>query len=215
MPTEKHLHVSVATASVIIASQSNPYRILVGYSRKHAKPVIPGGKIEKEDMTGDLQEAGIICVLRETEEEIGTSLQNPRYIGEAVDAKRDVRTVPYSKIKTAIIVPALPENTPETAQIRASYGCPDFIYTGSIDESSLIPTEELSGLRFIDSRSLQVGDLSAGHDVVVLLYRQMLDEGQSLLPTDSMRDFEYDRQQLISMRRGSGPSANKHDALKK
>jgi ADP-ribose pyrophosphatase YjhB (NUDIX family) len=199
-------NVSVATASVIIAHPENPYLVMVGSSKKHPKPVIPGGKIELCEGPANSATA-LVCIERETEEEVGVKLVNPRLIGVATDPTRDVRVVPFSKIKTAVTEPLLPQTTPDDRHIRASYGCPDYIFVGTANAAT--DSDELKGVHYIDIRTLSIGDLSAGHDVVVLLYRQMLDDGADRLPVGSMENFQEDRARLASLKRvgGIGPSA--------
>ena len=80
--------VMVTTASVIVASTDDPYRVLIADSAKHPRPVIPGGKVEVGDDQSDSATPGLSCILRETLEEIGTPLLNPRYKGRgASDAE--------------------------------------------------------------------------------------------------------------------------------
>lgn len=149
------------------------------------------------DTDDNLGDAGLRCILRETEEEIDTTLNDPKLIGIARDPSRDVRTVPFSKVKLSQTFPALPKDTSDDEQIQASYGCPDYIYTGFVDESALGDTEELSGVRFIDIRNLEPNGLSAGHDVVVLSYREMLDSGSDYIPEGRLVDFNEDRQRFL------------------
>lgn len=207
--TEEIKHeVTVATASAIIVSKNDPYMVLVAMSEKHPCPVIPGGKIEvKEIRNGVLDnEAALECCTREVMEEIGTKLINRRLIGVATDPNRDVRIVPFSKVKTALITPALPAETPNDVKVRARYGCPDYIYVGAVNEDKVKDTAELTKPFFMDIRKLKPNDLSAGHDVIVLWYREMLDRGWDALPKTAMRNFEQERQQFSSESREPGPA---------
>lgn len=90
--------VTVSTASAIVTSTNDPYRILVAYSEKHPKPVIPGGKVETEDLASDAESPGLTCVLREVKEEIGTDLLNATYVGKAQDPDRDIRAREESRV---------------------------------------------------------------------------------------------------------------------
>lgn len=192
----ENLKVRVATASVIIVSKDDPYRILVADSEKHPKPVIPGGKIDRVDVEENdscLSDAGQRCIVREADEETGLNLEHPKLIGKAEDSTRDIRVVPYSKVKESVIDPILPDNTPYNTKITASYGCPDFIYTDTVNETDLSDTEELSGMRFIDIRTLKPGELSAGHDVVVLSYREMLNNSWDKMHQSRLNNFAQDR----------------------
>jgi 8-oxo-dGTP pyrophosphatase MutT (NUDIX family) len=184
--------VIVSTASAIIRSSTDPYKILVATSAKHSKPVIPGGKVEREDIHSDGRTPGSSCVRREVLEEIGVDLANLEYIGKAVDPERDIRLVPPSKLATTLVHPPLPADLPSDATIKAHYGCPDYIFVGTVDENSVAESEELKNLRFINIREIGLGDLSAGHDIIVLWYRRMLDNGETQLPTHALRRFDED-----------------------
>ncbi len=181
--------VTVCTATAIVTSKYDPYRILVATSAKHKFPVLPGGKMETADLVADGDNPGLSCVLREIKEEIGTDLLNPKYIGKATDPDRDIRLVPPSKLTAAVVVPTLPSNLPDDGKVKAHYGCPDHLFVGQVDETALTTTEELRNLKFIDIRTLGLGDLSAGHDVVVLAYRDMLDRGGFSLPETALKNF--------------------------
>jgi 8-oxo-dGTP pyrophosphatase MutT (NUDIX family) len=200
--------VTVATATAIVASKTDPYRILVADSAKHPKPVMPGGKMEQQDAANGLEQAGLLCITRELEEEIGTLPENIRYVGMATDPARDVRVVPCSKLENCVTSPALPQGISPDAKIRASYGTPDYIYAATVDETAIRPTEELSAPRFIDIRTLKPGDLSAGHDVVALTYRKMLDQKQEKFPDGSLRDFARDRNEFQAVTPKSGGLKN-------
>lgn len=189
--------VTVSTATAIVCSADDPYRVLVAKSAKHPFPVLPGGKLEAIDLTGASEEqAALCCVLREVTEELGTELLDARAIGKASDPDRDIRLVPVSKLSGAVVSPALDESLDASATVKAHYGCPDYIFVGYVDESAIRATEELDDQHFVDIRTLGPGDLSAGHDVVVLAYRAMLDRGESALPKDALRDFASERERL-------------------
>jgi ADP-ribose pyrophosphatase YjhB (NUDIX family) len=187
--------VTVSTASAIVVSKHDPYLILVADSEKHPRPVIPGGKVEHVDCAHDAATPGLRCILREVKQEIGAELRNPRYLGKATDPDRDIRLVPAKKVMEAVVVPALPSGVSEDATVRAHYGCPDYIFVGEVDEATLSrDTEELKGVRFIDIRTLHPGDLSAGHDVIVLTYRDMLDAGETQFPDEALKFFNVERE---------------------
>jgi ADP-ribose pyrophosphatase YjhB (NUDIX family) len=182
--------VTVSTASAIVRSKDDPYRVLVADSEKHPKPVIPGGKVP-----------GLSCVLREVKEEVGTELLNPTYLGKAQDPDRDIRLVPAKKVSSAVVEPELPNGVAADAMVKAHYGCPDYIFVGEVDEAALTDTEELKGRRFIDIRKIGPGDLSAGHDVILLTYRRMLDEGATSFPEESLRCFSLERDTFSESRK--------------
>jgi 8-oxo-dGTP pyrophosphatase MutT (NUDIX family) len=147
----------VSDASAIVISKDDACRVLVVDSEKHPKPVIPGGKVETEDLASDAGSRGLSCVLREVKEEIGTDLLNPTYLGEAQDPDRDIRLVPAKKVASAVVEPALPAGISADATVRAHYGRPDYIFVGQVDEAALTDTEELKGRRFTEGISLDRG----------------------------------------------------------
>ena len=190
--------VTVSAASAIVASKEDPYRVLVADSAKHPRPVLPGGKVEAKDLQADGGSPGLTCVLREVLEEIGTSLLTPRYVGKATDPDRDIRLVPPSKLAGAVVTPPLPENLPSQGKVKAHYGCPDYLFVGQVDEKALTATEELKGLRFVDIRTLGPGDVSAGHDVIVLTYRKMLEHGATQMEAGALRNFAVERDRFVA-----------------
>ena len=194
--------VRVSTASAIVTHPDNPYLVLVARSAKHPNPIIPGGKIERDDPAGLVNAPGHACVMREVKEEIDTELLNPRYIGQANDPESDVRIVAPMKLATSVTEPALSTIdrggvADDVPCIRARYGAPDYIYVGTVAPKAIAETEELSGLKFIDIRKLNPGELSAGHDVIVLKYRDMLDSGATHLDERALTNFQATRLGMI------------------
>ena len=224
--------VTVSTASVIITHPENPYRILVAHNAKHNKPVIIGGKVEvagygllesvvdPDSILSEDERLALATAYQEAWEEAvaddkkakdvtgilsqmqGMWTQAPRYIGKANDPNRDVRTVPFKKVKAALIEPPRgnfdPENklTDDTL-VTARYGTPDSIYIGTMNPDLLGSTEEMGDFHYIDIRELSLGGLGAGHDVIVLRYREMLEKGDTTIPDSSMVDFDQARKELI------------------
>jgi 8-oxo-dGTP pyrophosphatase MutT (NUDIX family) len=182
----------VATASAILCSLFDPYLVLVADSAKHPRPVIPGGKMDETDRENG-EPSPVACLRRETFEEVDTEVLNPRLIGRATDPERDVRFVPPAKLRGVMVSNPLPEDLSETSVVKAHYGTPDYIFVGQVDPSKVHETEELKNPRFIDIRTLKPGDLSAGHDVIVLWYRRMLESGASSLPQGALADFAAER----------------------
>lgn len=185
--------VAVSTATAIIALRSDPYMVLVADSEKHPKPILPGGKMELSDVVGKGVHPGLNCIEREVPQEIKTPIIGARLIGVALDPERDVRYVPVENLAAAVVSPQLSTDYPEGSLVKASYGCPDYIFTGVIDETQVEESSELKGSRFIDIRNLQTGDLSAGHDVIVLWYRRMLDDGLHKIPEEALQRFRFER----------------------
>ena len=184
--------VSVSTSSAIIYSQEDPYRVLVADSKYHKFPIIPGGKQDVADCGQD-RDPALVCVLREVWEEIKAELQSPKLIGYVTDPNRDIRIVPASVLKGSLTSSSI-EDLPDDGLVRTHYGVPDAVHIGYIDESAMENTDELKGLRFVDIRTLAPGDLSAGHDVMVMWYRRMLDEKWTELPSEALKDFALESQ---------------------
>lgn len=113
-----------------------------------------------------------------------------------MDPNRDIRFVPPSKIAEAVVSPPLPAGLQPTDLVKAHYGCPDHLFVGRIDESKITPTDELKNPRFIDVRLIGPSSLSAGHDVIAMWYRHLLDNGLSLLPAGALTNFAADRELL-------------------
>ena len=190
--TDFAAEVNVSTASAIIFSPDNPYLVLIGNSTKHTKPVLPGGRIETTDAKLDVNNPGLSCLNREIKEELGTELLNPKYIGKASDPNRDIRFVSYDKLINVVTDPPLQDmnlKLPDKVLVKARYGNPDFIYTGTVDTNSIKETEELFNHRFIDTKKLKIGSLSVGHDIILLHYRKMLIDNRNSLAKDSLHDF--------------------------
>ncbi len=188
----------IGTATAIIPHRDDPFRILVGQGGKHDRPVLPGGKIEKLDFLGcdNLLAAARACLVREIREEITAPVLSTLPLGQAEDPLRDVRIVPYHKIRNAFCAPALPKMD-EGAPITAAYGCPDVLFLVTIDESGIKPTEELPELFFLDTRTLRPDDLACGHDIVALLYREMIENKQAALPHEALKDFARTRKNFL------------------
>lgn len=194
--------VNVGTATVIPASALNPNLVLVGRSKKHQdKLVLPGGKVEiRLDGTIEDEEE---CALRELEEETGLVFTDVQKIGKAIDPQRDVRVVPFGKISSALIEPPLSELIVHHAfnpegNIEAHYGTPDTLFLGYYQ--GYIPTDE--DLELKDRFEFNIYDLKpdlfgAGHDVIILWYRWLLQTGAEALPADALINFDDDRRNLM------------------
>jgi len=191
--------VKVRTASIVAANRLNPHLILVGRSKKHENRfVLPGGKVEF-NLDGTVED-DCECAKRELEEETGLSINDVEWIGKATDHNRDVRTVPYSKIFKAYTEPSLTAlGLDPDVLIEAHYGVPDAIYLGYYD---LYEVED-ENLELTERVEFNVYDVKpdlfgAGHDVIVLWYRWLLQTGAQALPSDALRDFSADRRSLMT-----------------
>lgn len=182
--------VSVSTSTAIIHSVNDPYRVLVSESLKHPKPVLQGGKVEEIDRS--TQDPFLACIYREVPEEIGTELKSVRKVGVATDTHRDIRLVRASKLRGVSLSSDIC-GLDDSDMVRASYGSPDSIYVGSVSEPDIISTSELQRSWMIDVRDVQVGDLSVGHDILLILYREMCDRGEEILDARCLADFELVR----------------------
>lgn len=176
--------VCVATATAIIVDPNDRYSVLIADSAKHVRPVLPGGKVEISDGADGGAAAAYRCIVREAEEELGVKLLNIRQIGCLSAVSRDIRVVPASTLTGAVCSLPLNHTLQPESLVRAHYGSPDFIFVG--EAHSFRSTSELSNPRYIDVRTIDEGALSAGHDLILMLYRQMIERGEDRLQEVSL-----------------------------
>ena len=176
--------VCVTTATAIIVDPKDRYSVLIADSAKHVRPVLPGGKVELSDGADGGAAAAYRCIVREGEEELGVRVRNIRQIGCLSGLSRDIRVVPASTLTGAVCSPPLNHTLHPESLVRAHYGSPDFIFVG--EALSFSSTSELTNPRYIDVRTIDEGALSAGHDVILMLYRQMIDRGTDRLQEPSL-----------------------------
>lgn len=194
---EFRAEVNVSTATAILHKKGDPFQVLVGNRAGCQKPVLPGGKQETADFAGGSAEEapGLSTVIREIIEETGGEVCEIRHIGTATDPGRDIRSTPVRKLRGVVLSGELGELKDEDL-VLAHYGCPDEIYVGEFD-IALGNTEELKDLHFMDIRNLKPGDLSRGHDVILLWYRDMLDRNLDRLPSDALVNFGVELEMLV------------------
>ena len=190
--------VTVSAATAIITPLRDPTRVLIGDSEKHTLPVLPGGKLEAADISAE-GPPGLRCVVREVQEEIGAKLRNARLVAIATDPDRDIRLVKPSRLAGALVSPPLALHLPDSVCVKAHYGCPDYIFVGSVREEDIKPSEELKNPRFVPISSLDAGSLSAGHDVLVLWYRIMLEQKAAAFPPGTLANFLLERDRLCGV----------------
>ncbi len=168
--TMQEIIVDVPTATIIIRHPECRYIFLVGQSKKHPRPVLPGGKIDIKDINGSsIKSAALRCIKREAQEEIGTSLSAVKLFKIHSNSERDVRRVPVESLRGSV-VESIIEDRPRPTIVTARYGMPDYLFIGEVDPKSIKATEELHSLTWIDLRKTMTLDLSAGHNELIKQY---------------------------------------------
>jgi 8-oxo-dGTP pyrophosphatase MutT (NUDIX family) len=155
----------------------------LGRSEKHGnKYVTPGGKQDKADS------GPIDCIVRELNEEIGVNVEPGefKHIGTATDLTRDIRLVEKdAKLRELLDIARTTElermSNDRSLPIICAYGVNDELYSVPVSRSSGANSEELTDVTWVDVRNLSSSDIGAGHDVVLLAYREMLEQEKTQL----------------------------------
>jgi 8-oxo-dGTP pyrophosphatase MutT (NUDIX family) len=191
--------VNVSTVTALIHQLDNPSTLLVGESPKHGgRLVLPGGKIEITD-EADRGNRGLSTLRREVPEEVGAKVWSSRYIGKAVDPTRDVRRKSVGELDGVTTSPPISTfrtGAGDTSLLLAHYGNPDYLYVCTVDEAAVRSSDELHNVRFEDVETLVRGEFAAGHDVLVLWYREMQAQRWESLPPEALVSFLEDRRRL-------------------
>lgn len=169
--------VLIPTATAIVCDSEDPWRILIGTSTKHEKPVLPGGKIDSADLvSSSLERCAAECIRRELREEIGCEPLTLRMLSVSSDRKRDVRTVALCTLSGSIAAQAVEMLNPDS-MVTGRYGVPDFLFIAMIEAGAVQDTAELKHLTWVDCRTIQRESLSAGHSAFVERYLKSLGAG--------------------------------------
>lgn len=172
--TEIIREVSIPTATAIVHQLENPYMILVGVSAKHPKPVLPGGKLDLDDLVSPLlARCASVCILRELGEEIGVPFSSLRLLGVSADRERDVRRIRIETLQGAFSQQAVADLDAQQI-VLGRYGVPDFLFVATIDSKIPLDTAELRNFMWIDCRYVTAETLSAGHGRFVMRYADEL-----------------------------------------
>ncbi len=148
--------VDIPTATAIIYKKSDPFKVLVGHSKKHSAPVLPGGKIDLQDLVSTSMElVAKHCIIRELQEEVGLTGVEPKFLKIHSDPERDNRVITVGSLK-GTVVEDLVKGFREDQLVLGRYGVPDYVFLVEIDWQSLKESEELLGLEWIDTRDEKV-----------------------------------------------------------
>jgi 8-oxo-dGTP pyrophosphatase MutT (NUDIX family) len=164
------LEVSVPTATAIVRSAEDAFRVLVGHSRKHNRPVLPGGKIERADIVSfSMLENAACCMSRELREEIGISDLTLSLYDVISDADADRRIVTVRSLRATLVEDAI-RSLDDSQMVLARYGVPDFVFVASVQPELIKASDELLSLEWIDCRRLAPEMLAAAHGKIVKRY---------------------------------------------
>lgn len=190
----------VPTSTVIACEKLNPYQVLViEQAQKHrGRFTLVGGK-RSGDNSHDQ------CAVNEFREEVGgrnATIDSLSLWAIKTDARSDTRVVSLKKASDGYC----PEELNEV-QVKASYGCPDYIYTGTVNGAPHPNDGEAKSVVFLDVRNIRVSDTAdesrfgAQHDLILAVYRLYLD-GRPVKLTD-FTDLVALRLELISLGLGA------------
>jgi 8-oxo-dGTP pyrophosphatase MutT (NUDIX family) len=166
--------VNVPTATAIVFDRDNPFLILVGWSRKHHGFVLPGGKLDQDDVVGtSMAVCAETCIRRELREEIGVQEGTIQFWQSREDRNADVRTVSVENLSGSLAATSLSKLSRDS-YVTAYYGVPDFVFKVGINQSDAKPSDELQKLSWIDCRDYDVDAIRAGHHALIYRYRASL-----------------------------------------
>lgn len=166
--------VNVPTATAIVFDRDNPFLILVGWSGKHHGFVLPGGKLDQDDVVGtSMAGCAEVCLLRELREEICVQEGTIQFWQSREDRNADIRTVPVENLSGSLAATSLSKLSRDS-YVTAYYGVPDFVFKVGINQSDAKPSDELQKLSWIDCRDYDAYAIRAGHHVLIDLYRASL-----------------------------------------
>jgi 8-oxo-dGTP pyrophosphatase MutT (NUDIX family) len=164
--------VSVPTVTIVVASQCDPFKVLIATSAKHPLPILPGGKIDLQDLVVSKQDTARNCAERELLEEVGLKGVALEYLFSR-QVSSDIRSVPVAKLRGTLVDSEV-ASLPDEQIVQARYGEPDHVFRVSAKQQSFLPTEELSELKWCDLRGGVYPQLSAGHERVLMRYVEYL-----------------------------------------
>lgn len=164
------VEVCIPTATAIIVNSIEPNLVLVGKSKKHPLPVMPGGKIDATDIGSvSLEAAASRCIIREIFEETRLVVDKVELFELRTDPERDIRLVSAGALR-GTLAEVVVQNLPEDQVVLGRYGVPDYVFIVKVDPREFSDTEELKDLSWIDSRFVASETLSAGHGDIVMRY---------------------------------------------
>ena len=168
------VEVCIPTATIIAVSKNNRFLVLTGENSKHRLPVLPGGKIDLQDLCGSrIEEAAMQCAVRELKEEIHVEASGLRLFKVVSDGNRDMRIVSAQSLRSTL-VEALVAGLATDVLVLGRYGVPDFLHVGIVNPVQVSESDELKNLRWVDVRKISAGELDAGHGDYLQAYAQCL-----------------------------------------
>jgi 8-oxo-dGTP pyrophosphatase MutT (NUDIX family) len=167
-PSKVVAKVDIPTATAIIYKKSDPNKVLVGHSQKHSAPVLPGGKIDLQDLVATSMEmVARHCIIRELQEEVGLTGVEPRFFKIHSDCESDNRVITVGSLKGTLIEDGV-KGFGEEQLVLGRYGVPDYIFLVEIEADPLQESEELRKLEWVDVREARLG---GGHTHTISMYR--------------------------------------------
>ncbi len=165
--------IDIPTSTAIIYKKDDPSQVLVGRSSKHSAPVLPGGKIDLNDIVStSIELAARNCIVRELQEEVALIGVEPRFLFLHSDPTRDNRVITAKSLK-GTIVEHLVQGLSDSQQILGRYGVPDYVFLVEVEGQSVTESTELEKLEWIDTRNIGKGSLAAGHERILAEWRRL------------------------------------------
>lgn len=164
--------IMVPTVTLVVASEENPYMVLIAKNSKHEHSILPGGKIDQTDLEHSLISTATNSARRELKEETGLDAA-PRLLFVR-HSMEDMRSVLPSSLQGTIVeseVAGLPKNE----SVLAYYGYPDYVFLVKVPEQPLLPTSELDSMRWVHLDEISSITFSAGHKTILTQYRALIE----------------------------------------
>ncbi len=163
--------IDIPTATAIVYKKSDPFQVLVGHSKKHSAPVLPGGKIDLQDLVStSMEQVARNCIIRELQEEVRLSGVNPKLFKIHSDPERDNRIITVASLKGTLIED-LVKGFREEELVLGRYGVPDYVFLVEVDEEGITESEELRILEWVNCQGVKRGELGGGHSEILKLYK--------------------------------------------
>jgi len=161
--------VEVPTATILLYDKSDPEWIVVGKNNKHEQWILPGGKLDEEDIVSvKMIDNAQRCILREVNEEVRCELLTCEFLGIVQDSEADVRLIPAEKLRSTAVATEVSDLS-DSDLVEAHFGVPDYVFCAPVTRDQVQTSEELEQVEFIDVRH-RAEELGAAHEQVVALY---------------------------------------------
>lgn len=161
---ERPLVIEVPTVTLVLRLSDNPYQVVIGWSKKHDKPVLPGGKIDSDDIVNtNIEKCAKHAALREIKEEVGATVKDLQLLTISSDPESDVRDTTIGALKGSLAAEQWKE-LPSDMKVKALYGIPDYVFIGEVNLNDIGKTEELYDVAIIDVREAAPPALASNHN---------------------------------------------------